>query len=127
MVLGYAGEGEMPVQDHHVYMPGLFLEGLERRRHEVHGVERETHRYPLKPFLETIREYRGCYTWITEGEKLVPRRVADETEIQQVFVRPNISGTDDAFPGRRRKLRIRIRLLKYDKIVHEKNFVAVEA
>ena len=72
----------MPVQGNHVYFPGLFLDGWERRSRKVHGVKRPIQRHPLKPFLDAVKAYRECFAWVPKGKKFEPRRVADDAKLE---------------------------------------------
>jgi len=62
-VLGFAGEGEMPVENGFVYFAAVNVRGLERKQYEVHGVTRFLQRFSLDNFCNAVKDYRECFVW----------------------------------------------------------------
>lgn len=62
-ILGYAGEGEMPVEDLLIYFEVYDLKGLEYQLDEVHGVTRNLQRYKLDDFKDAVQNYHACFSW----------------------------------------------------------------
>jgi len=62
-ILGYAGEGEMPVADEFVYFNAYDLKGLKHEPREVHGITRNLQRYKLEDFKDAVKNYRTCFSW----------------------------------------------------------------
>jgi hypothetical protein len=81
-VRGLGGEGEMPVEDGYVYFHGRIVQGLERRRYRVHGVERDIQRFAIEPFIAAVRGYARCFTWEQdERRRWHSRLLCDESAL----------------------------------------------
>lgn len=62
-IIGYTGEGEMPIENGFVYFEGSYLQGLERKPYEVQGVSRNLQRFNLDDFINAVKNYRECFSW----------------------------------------------------------------
>lgn len=62
-ILGYTGEGEMPIDGEFIYFEGSNLEGLERKQYEVQGVSRNLQRFNLPDFKDAVQNYGECFSW----------------------------------------------------------------
>ena len=62
-IIGYTGEGEMPIEDGFVYFEGSFIIGLERKQYDIQGVSRILQRFNLDDFEDAVIYYRTCFTW----------------------------------------------------------------
>ena len=62
-VIGFTGEGEMPIDNGFVYFEGSYLQGLERKSYDVQGVSRMTQRFNLSDFKDAIQNYDECFSW----------------------------------------------------------------
>jgi hypothetical protein len=60
-IRGAGGEGEMPVEDGHVYLQGLFLEGFERQTFAVQQGRLQGYRFALDDFLAALNGYNRCF------------------------------------------------------------------
>ena len=88
IIIGYAGEGELPIEDGFVYFEPYDLEGLEYGTSEVHGITTRIQSFGLADFEDAVRGYRQCFSWKLKGiiknmkkrERWVPSKVcSDET------------------------------------------------
>jgi len=62
-ILGYAGEGEMPIEDEFVYFGAYDLKGLEYKPREVQGITRNLQRFNLDNFKDAVKNYNACFSW----------------------------------------------------------------
>lgn len=62
-ILGYAGEGEMPIEDEFVYFGAYDLKGLEYKPREIQGVTRNLQRFNLDDFKDAVKNYHTCFSW----------------------------------------------------------------
>lgn len=62
-ILGYAGEGEMPIEDEFVYFGAYDLSGLEYKPREIQGVTRNLQRFNLDDFKDAVKKYHSCFSW----------------------------------------------------------------
>ncbi len=87
MIVGAAGEGEMPIDDESVYFDTYELGGLEFESHEVHGVVRNTQRFDLDDFKDAVANYRNCFSWRLE------KRIQNN-KVRERWVAARICGDD---------------------------------
>lgn len=62
-IIGYAGEGEMPVEDGYVYFEGSNVVGLDENLYQIQGVSRNLQRFNLNDFEDAVINYHTCFTW----------------------------------------------------------------
>jgi hypothetical protein len=62
-IMGYGGEGEMPVEGEFVYFAGQYIEGLERKSYVVEGLNRPLQQYDLNIFKDAVMDYDLCFSW----------------------------------------------------------------
>ena len=62
-ILGYAGEGEMPIQGGNVYLGPYDLKGLDFWPLEIEGAAWESQRFGLDDFEDAVRNYPRCFSW----------------------------------------------------------------
>ncbi len=62
-IIGYTGEGEMPIENGFVYFEGSYLQELERKPYEVQGVSRNLQRFRLPDFKDAVQNYGECFSW----------------------------------------------------------------
>jgi hypothetical protein len=60
-ILGYGGEGEMPVEHGFIYCHGLFLKGFDRERFRVQHGRLDGYRFRSDEFLAAVKGYRRCF------------------------------------------------------------------
>ena len=77
-ILGLGGEGQMPVQDDHVYFEGSNIEGLVIQDYVVWEVRRELQRFDLPVFKEAVKDYGQCYSWNQQEIRKKMRWVASK-------------------------------------------------
>lgn len=62
-IIGYTGEGEMPIENGFIYFEGSYLQGLEKKPYEVQGVSRILQRFKLPDFKAAVQNYGECFSW----------------------------------------------------------------
>lgn len=82
-ILGYAGEGELPIDDAFIYLESTDLEGLPKKTYDVHGIKRVLQRYGLPEFKDAVKDYQSCFSWdletYTKNDKQRERWVASKS------------------------------------------------
>ena len=67
-ILGFGGEGEMPIQEEFVYFDGSFINGLESKPYQVLGKTRPVQRFDIKDFKNAVANYASCFEWQLKEE-----------------------------------------------------------
>ena len=88
-ILGYGGEGEMPIEAEFLYFSGYHFEGLASTTAKVHGVERVLQRFSLVDFKDAVKNYGQCFVWAKveeiknnkKRERLVPSKKCPDAEM----------------------------------------------
>lgn len=69
VIMGYAGEGEMPVSDGYIYFPARFVEGLAYTDQELFGTKQHLQRYNFQEFILALTDYQQCFKWVKEASQ----------------------------------------------------------
>ena len=89
-VLGYGGEGEMPIEGEFLYFTGYNLEGLVPTTAKVHGMERVLQRFSLTDIKDAVKNYGQCFVWTKveeiknnkKRERLVPSKKCPDADME---------------------------------------------
>jgi len=79
-VVGFGGEGEMPIEDDFVYFEGSFIQGLVPQTYQLYDKEVTLQRFSLSEVKNAIIEYRTCFLWnlMTDSKSKRERWVAQQ-------------------------------------------------
>lgn len=80
---GLGGDGELPVDDCHVYLVGHFVEGLDLQRYEVQGATVTAQRVARHTFRAALESYGECFSWSepTQEAPAAPRQTCDTQQL----------------------------------------------
>jgi hypothetical protein len=84
-VMGFGGEGQIPVQDRFVYFQGNNIKGLTFSNYLIFGVSQHIQRFDFTLFLDAVKEYNNCFRWAFNNQKkqYMPQQLCDEVKLKQ--------------------------------------------
>jgi hypothetical protein len=84
-VMGFGGEGQIPVQEGFVYFQGNNIKGLTFNNYLVFGVSQHIQRFDFTQFLDAVKEYGKCFRWNFNNQKkqYSPQQICDGASVTQ--------------------------------------------